>query len=366
MRLPLILVFVAEALAGGTFATRLDVYDDGDVTAFLPAVEGATTLGDTTLGARYGVDVVSGATPVLTVDTVSSATRFADARHQGTLSVEHRVAEGTGVSAFVEGSGERDWLGLAAGVGFERDLFDATATLGLAYTAGLDVLGSAADPTLSQLGGSHALDVEWRQILGRTTVARVFVSGGLERCGKAYGCRANPYRFVALTDDDDVMGAVHERNPDHLERLALALRISQAIGPTSGLHGGWRFYADSWGVIGHTLDVSWRQSVLEERLLLEGRARGSLGAPATFYRSSYAVDASALEVPAWRTADRELAGMRSLRVGGTAGWSWWGAGPFVRLGASVRVDRTWFAWPDDAGIPDRASWVVGGGFDAEL
>src|SRR5690606_12245969 len=89
VRLPLTLLLVADALAGGTLATRLDVFDDGDVRAWMPALAASWTGARTTLGARLGVDAVSGATPILTVDAVSSATTFSDVRKQAGVSVDH-------------------------------------------------------------------------------------------------------------------------------------------------------------------------------------------------------------------------------------------------------------------------------------
>ncbi len=364
MRLPLILLLGADALAGGTLATRRDVFEDRYVRAWMPALAASWTGARTTLGARLGVDAVSGATPILTVDAVSAATTFSDVRKQAGVSVDHRVREGTGVGGFVTASVERDFVGVAAGARVERDLFDGMSTVVLGYRAGLDVLGSATDRKLAQRGHSHALDGEWRQILGPTTAARLLVTGAVEACGDAFGCRASPYRYVAV-HDEDARVAVPERHPDRLARLAVAGRLSQAVGASAALHAGYRFYADTWAMTGHTADVAWRQQMFGERLLLEGRARGSLQDPASFYAASYPLDPGALAVPGWRSADRELAGLRSVRVGGTAAWTWWNVGPLLRLGATARLDRAWFSPPPGAGLPDRAAWIVGGGLDAE-
>ena len=168
-----------------------------------------------------------------------------------------------------------------------------------------------------------------------------------------------------MFEGDRIWGVVSERHPDRRGRSAAALRLSQALGDVAGIHVGYRLYADTWGVIGHTARASGAVSVADDRLLFKLDSRASLQGPASFHTDTLQVSADD-KVPEHRTADRELGGLRNGMIGLSTVGSLYGVGPLLRLDVSLRAARI-FAWyPNDTEVPERHAWLLGGGVDVRF
>ncbi len=347
------LTLLGLALAGEV-ATRVDVFDDGWVEVVMPAVSVSADLDRSTVGATWTADILSGATTQLDADLVSSATTYTETRHQ--LDVQGAARrEDWQLSAGLSESREPDHRAHAGGVELSRALFESMATASLGYGVSVQRGGRLGQEQAWQPSIEHAMDLTWTQILGRRTVASVLVYGAAARCGEQLGCYANAYRFVPTENGL----ALPERNPHQLGRAAVAVRLTQAVGEQTALLGGYRFYQDSWEVRAHTADLTVRVLLMEQRLLVSGTGRYSRQSGAPFFSAPQTTD---LEVPAWRSADRELAGFASHHAGLRAEWSFYGVGPWLRLGVSARGTRMWTSYREGT---ERQAWVVGVGVTGE-
>ncbi len=367
MRLRLIAVpaLLALGLGADSLESRVDVYDDGLVTAVMPSLAGAVDRGNWTVAFSTSVDGVSGATPLLTVDGVSGATTFDEVRGAGLVGLTYRPAKTWTTSAAASWSSESDDTTQGLSLGATTELLGRTATLGGRAQLGRRTTTRAGGGAPIDRASSIGLDAVWSQVLTRSLVLDLRASGRHDACGGHYGCNANPYRQVPLVADT-VQGTLGERHPRSRTRAATGLRLALALGDRTGVHLGLRTYTDSWRMTGHTATAKLARMVASERLLLAAQLRGSLQAPASFYLDDYRTPPDTLLAPTWRTADRELAGMQNLAIGGRARWTFDNVGPFLHLGVSARVMRMWFAYPDYTELPRRSAWVVGGGLNAEL
>ena len=368
MRLQLILtawaLSTANAFAGGSVSTRVDVYSDEMIDVVIPAVEAAYEGERIGVKASYGADILSGATPVLTADTISSATTYSETRHSGSAGVTLMPTETWNVGGTYRISVEPDYRTHAAGVNISLDLFKRMSTLDVGFSYSLEAVGKSTDASYRKSTATRQLDLGWSQILTRRTLLRALVTGGYSTCAETLGCQANPYRYVAiLSDDDDLSMVLSERTPSSLLRLTAALRLSQAIGNSTAIHGEYRFYVDSWSVLGHTAGLTLAQSFLSERLVFEFESRASTHSGVDFYRDSYTYNGDS-DPPTYRTADREFSGLRSLRLGLRAEGSLFSVGPFSQLSMNGQVARTWYRYPSFSEFPTRNAWLIGGGFDA--
>ncbi|MCP4916559.1 MAG: DUF3570 domain-containing protein [Proteobacteria bacterium] len=347
----LILLGLATA---GEVATRVDVYDDGWVEVVMPAVSVSVDQDHGTVGATWTADILSGATTQLDADLVSSATTYSETRHQldvQGLTRRHDWQLGAGLSE----SREPDHRSHSGGVELSRELFESMSTVSVGYGLSVQRGGRVDQEQAWQRSVEHAMDLTWTQILGRRTVMSVLVYGAMARCGEQLGCYANAYRFVPLEKGL----VVPERNPHQLGRAAAALRFAQALGNRAALLGGYRFYQDTWEVRAHTADLTARLLVMDERLMLSGTGRYSNQSGALFGASPQVAD---LAVPGWRSADRELSGFVSQHAGLRAEWSFFGVGPWLRLGVSARGARMWTTYLEGS---ERAAWMVGVGLTGE-
>ncbi|MDP2305680.1 MAG: hypothetical protein Q8P18_06605 [Pseudomonadota bacterium] len=336
-------------------AARVDTYADGWIVVVSPAANVSVPLTKTwRVGGAWTADIVSGATPLLRADVVSSATHFEDTRHGVDLSATAAPTGGWKLTGALSASVEPDHTAGTAGVLVDTEAFGRMVTLSAGWHSTASRAGRADDAAYASHASDHALDLRWTQILDRATVATARLSAEASVCGTDLGCQANPYRLVAV--DDLVLS---ERHPDRRGRLAGSLRVSRACGPSTALHGGIRAYTDTWRVTGGGADLSAARSFLGERVVVGATGRLGLQGAASFWRGSYG------GTPAWRTADPELAGFTLAAAGGRAEWAAFGVGPSSRLALSVRVERQWYRYPDDIAVPRRAAWVIGGGLDVD-
>ncbi|MFZ5480934.1 MAG: DUF3570 domain-containing protein [Myxococcota bacterium] len=345
----------AEPLTLTDASARVDSYADEDISTVGPGARVVAGADAWTVGASWSADFVSGATPVIRSDVVSSATTFSDVRNAPGVDVALSPTGTWSARASWSASLERDFVAHVAGVGASTDAFGRMVTLRADYRARFETTGRADDASYAERATGHALDLGWVQILGRTTSMSVLATGQWDQCSDALGCQANPYRLLLV---DGVVLA--ERHPAERARLAAALRLSQAVGERSAAHGGYRYYTDAWGVAGHTADLALVRALLADRLQLRATGRWSTQSAASFWRATYA------GAPAWRTADRELEALSSWGAGAAADWSFYAAGPFARFGVGARLDRLWYRYPDDPYVSSRAAWLFGGGLDADF
>jgi hypothetical protein len=341
----------------------VDVYSDEWIDVVMPAIEAGYETETVQMGGTYALDLLSAATPVIVPDLVSSATSFKERRHQGDVSLDVSPESTWGIGGTLGVSHTPDYLTEVGAVRYRQDLFDRMSTLSASYSLALERMGMSTDPSFLQRNVGHGLDLSWKQILTKTTTATLLLSGTTLQCGEAVGCLASPYRYVPVEGQGGAV-AIGEKNPDALHSAAVGLRGATALSRHFAVHGGYRLYADTWKVIGHTGDLAGTLSVLQEQLLLRLRSRIASQSSASFYRDVYATDGTTF--PHFRTQDRELSGLNATSVGGRAEWAFFGAGPFVRLSFSGRVDRTWYRYPDFERMPVRNALVTGGGIDAEF
>lgn len=338
-------------------STRLHVYSDSRITAVSPAVSERATFENGSLAATYSVDAVSGATSTLTVDAVTTATRFSDRRHQLGVVGSRVLGPGTELSAGYGYGVEADHSVHAPSVGAGHDLLGGRARVSLRYGLALETVGRADLTWYRQRSTTHRLDAGVTTILHRHLSLVALGTVTYARCDDLLGCVANPYRYVGVSSGADVL-AMPERNPAERSTFAAAARLSASLTPTLALHLGYRLGADTFRVVGHTLDAALAQELLDGHLLVRGELRGMVQGPASFYASRYF--ATTAGAPAYRTADGELSRVVSARlsvhVEGRLGPARW----IVMLG------RLFAHYPDFHSLPRRDAWIAGAGLDVDL
>ncbi len=350
----------AQDRAGG----RVDVYADGDIVVVAPSARVTAEATDRIeLSVGWMANVLSGATPLITADAVSSATTFSDVRHAVDVSLAGQIDPLTVLRGSARFSLEADYAVATGSIGVEREVGRRRAVLSASYATLMDEAWTSLHDGTRQRSLSHRIDGGLTIILGRTTRLRLNVSALLHACESLLGCQTNTYRYVPIKTAASGLIALRETHPDRRARLAASLRLSQALGRHVALHGSYRFYADTWRVTGHTADLSAHVGLASERLLFRATGRMSRQTAASFHRVSYVEDEQGL--PRYRTADRELAGLWSWRIGGRVEWAALALGPLLRASWNARVEHTWYRYPTLGPARRRDAWVFGGGFDAE-
>lgn len=344
-----------------TADARVNLYADQELTVVnQSSVASVETADGLRANGHFGVDVISGATRSFLPDAITSATRINETRLEGGVAVGGIPLPGVRLDAGYLTSKEPDYWSHRASLTAVTELFERRGTLSVTGSFGLSSVGRAGDPSYSEEEGRGGVEASYAHVLGRATSLTTLVSVEQSVCGERAGCDASPYRFVPVAiHDSGLFLALPERHPSSRTGGAIAARLSQSIVPGLALHGGYRLYTDSWGVIGHTTDAAVAQSFFGDRLGVRLDMRAYLQGPASFH-DDYVLKGGA--APALRTADRRLGPTHDITAGGSGSLDLPALGP-VRLRMQLRLAHSWFRYVD-AVIPARDAWIAGLGVGA--
>lgn len=351
-------ILVAAGVARGdgltTFAVDTLVYTDTDnvvVVSPQAAVKHAFADDGGELGARVVVDAISAAS----VDVISAATtRFSEVREEVDVAASRRLGAWLPALRY-RFSTEPDWRSHGGGVAVQRRLGGADTTLSAAYDLTLDTVGRSGTPfdVWSRSLTTHSGELSLTQVLSPTTVVRVVYTLVAQT-----GYLEKPYRYVPLFDPAGIDAAradgvtldldtfdryrlperPPEEVPDRRFRHAAAVRGLRYVRALDGsLRADYRFYGDSWGVFGHTVELALAVPI-GESLLVEVYDRAYLQTAARFWRREYVVAAPG-ELPRWRSVDRDLGSYVSDTLGARLEWRHAGLGLAAYAEADVMGTR---------------------------
>jgi len=308
----------SRGVAAENASATVSVYaDDNEVTVVSPTARGGGAFGPVDLTATAGVDVVSAAS----VDIVSAASphAFHETRFHAAVDGRWAPAAGTGITAGYALSTEPDFLTHAFTLGAARDVFDRHVTLGLDYSFGWSRIGRVGDLAFERFRQTHQIEASWSHVLSPTVV--LDLEYGLTLVA---GYQANPYRFVRLYFPGEALQAtgIAERTPDFRARQSGTVRLRARLTPALFSAAEYTFYADSWGMVAHTLSAR-ASFTFTPAWTLVGEARGHTQTGVSFYRSRYE---TLPEAPSLRTAEKEFGPMwtvlGSLHLDWTPEVSW--------------------------------------------
>lgn len=162
---------------------------------------------------------------------------------------------------------------------------------------------------------------------------------------------------------DPTVEAVVERRPDYRTQGIWDLRLVQYVPDfDAAIHGGYRFYLDSWGISAHTFDIDWVQPVEDWTITPRFRYYSQNGA--SFYEPYFLFSGAAPTRPNGQfnlagvpldaySSDWRLAAYGSFSAGVTvarpigkalgfeAGFEWYTHGGDLRMGGEGKGQGTW-------------------------
>ncbi|HEX4446344.1 MAG TPA: DUF3570 domain-containing protein [Polyangiaceae bacterium] len=310
----------SDAFRVQSVTTRITSFDQrgagyqaqGGPTATAPGSERATILEPqaevvATQGSRWThtfrmpVDVVTAASPDA-IDVMTSASRHVEsgeidwaARYKMTPTDDVTLNGGIHL--------ENPFRSWSAGLGWSRALADGETVLSASFLEvfdwfdQFDIQGHRHGRTDRS---SNTLSAGVTQIVTPTTVVNVNYGITLQR-----GELGNTWNSVPLAD----MTRGPEFLPNERLRHALVARLAQFLPWNGALHAYYRFYADDWGNVAHSV---------EGELLQRISRQVYVGALYRFHRQtgvSFFTPLAELTAPL-RTADSDLAPMIAQTVGG--------------------------------------------------
>jgi hypothetical protein len=219
-----------------------------------------------TLGAAYMLDAVTSASIATGTTAVTGGDNtFTEIRHEATVSAASRLGDWQ-LGSFFRYSTETDWQSRSIGVSGGRDLLQRTINLSLSYAYNFDRVfrifdgfgrrlpwcGGNTEPNCRDGGfgdGSNLLRTHYVSAGYSHILTRNLLSVFTVEYANAQGPMDNPYRGEQLP------GIEFEKHPNERNRVTLfgSLRYAVAKGRAT-LEPRYRFYADDWGIRGHSID----------------------------------------------------------------------------------------------------------------
>lgn len=288
-------------------ATLFVFHDSDRTTVVSPRVQAGAALGDTTrVNVMYTADIWTSAS----IDIRASASKPVTEQRDELGASVRQAFDDTYLDAAYRFSMEPDYVSHGAVLGFERSVASNSATLAISARAMLDRVGRAGDPGFDEAAGHAALRVGFTQVLDPHTYLQL-----VDEPGYSHGYLSSPYRFVGLGSEDGscreaARDCLRENNPDARWRNAVALIGRRALSETFSTGISYRFYADSWKLLAHTLeaDLAWspnRRTLLTLRYRLHGQTRAAHYQPSFFSRA---------DAGRYYTRDKELSPLVSQRL----------------------------------------------------
>jgi len=247
---------------------------------------------------NYYVDMISSAS----IDVVTTASPYEEERTQWSLGVDY-LRGNTTLRAGYTSSVESDYDATTYNFSASQDMFGQLTTVTLSYAYGDDIVGKSTDPTFERFVKRQVYGVGLSQILTKNIIAAVNFETVTDE-----GFLNNPYRSVRYLNPSVPLGFSFEEEiyPNTRTSSAVGGRLRYFLPYRAALEGEYRFYTDTWDIIGHTAALTYVQPWGD--FTFEGKVRWHDQTGAHFFRDLF----SRSNATNFRGRDKELSPLTSV------------------------------------------------------
>ncbi|HEY6125920.1 MAG TPA: DUF3570 domain-containing protein [Steroidobacteraceae bacterium] len=310
--------FVGAAHAGVLPEDRADLlyfrYDGGGVEITGPSVLVRKSIGEhVSVAANYYIDMVSSAS----IDVETTASPYEDERTQGSLSMDFLHGKSTYSIGYVT-SDESDYTAKTMFAAVSHDMFGDLTTISFSYKEGENEVFrnvfiddvKVNDPGFAEEMNSKSFSVSLSQILTKNMI----LSGQYEVITDE-GWLNSPYRQVRffVNGDPNIQDTQPEIYPSTRSSNAASIRTKYFLPYRAAVDVMYRFYTDTWGVVGHTGELGYVHPV-GSHWIFEARGRYYTQTKADFYEDIFPY----ADYSNFMARDKELATYNAFTAGLTA------------------------------------------------
>jgi hypothetical protein len=307
--------FAAPAHAGVLPEDRADAlyfrYDGGGVVINGPSVLLRKSIGEhVSVSANHYVDMVSSAS----IDVETSASPYEDERTQSSLSVDFLNGKSMYTLGYVN-SDESDYQAKTMFAAISHDMFGDLTTVGFGYKKGenevfknlKDASGVIAnDPNFAETMDSQSFNVSVSQIITKNLI----LAGQYEVITDE-GFLRSPYRSIRYFTDPLNQALAPEQYPNTRSSNAVSVRAKYFLPYRAAIDTMYRFYTDTWGVLGHTAELGYVHPTNNEKWIFEARVRYYTQDAADFYQDIF----PRADYANFMARDKELATYSAITAG---------------------------------------------------
>ena len=304
-----------QAHAGELPEDRADAlyfrYDGGGVVINGPSVLLRKSIGEhVSVSANHYVDMVSSAS----IDVETSASPYEDERTQSSLSVDFLNGKSMYTLGYVN-SDESDYQAKTMFAAISHDMFGDLTTIGFGYKKGenevfknlKDASGVIAnDPNFAETMDSQSFNVSLSQIITKNLI----LAGQYEVITDE-GFLRSPYRSIRYFTDPLNQALAPEQYPNTRSSNAVSVRAKYFLPYRAAIDTMYRFYTDTWGVLGHTAELGYVHPTNNEKWIFEARVRYYTQEAADFYQDIF----PRADYANFMARDKELATYSAITAG---------------------------------------------------
>jgi len=225
-------------------------YNGGGVQVTGPSILVRKSIGENiSASANYYVDAISSAS----IDVVTTASAYSEQRTETSVGVDYLHAD-TIMGLSYTRSSENDYEAKTASFSLSQELFGNMMTISMGYAQGNDVVGKRGDPRFSEDVKRQQYRVGLSQILTKNMLLDL----GFETVTDE-GFLNNPYRSVRYLDASSGKGYSYEpeKYPRTRTSNAAAVRLLYHLPIRASIHGEYRLFDDSWGILANHLQLGY-------------------------------------------------------------------------------------------------------------
>ena len=266
-------------------------------------------------------DAISGATPdggparagdrhirLVSLDDARTAGAFEAALRLGRHTIRPKIAYST----------ESDYTSVTPSLNYVLDLNRRNTSLNLGVSHNFDSAIRGRYLVHSQSRDSTDFLAGLTQVLTPHTLWNATLT-----LGTASGYLSDPYKGFLFTDYGDLNSLFPERRPGHRTKQIVSTTLAEFIEPLdASVETTYRFYHDSFGLVGHTVTVEWLQNI-GRRVVVAPLLRYYAQSAADFYQLSSQGDPSDVNqpnnvfIPQFYSSDYRLSHLSTLTYGVT-------------------------------------------------
>ena len=301
-------------------------YDGGGVTVDGPAVHARKQFaGQFVAKADYYVDSISAAS----IDVVTSASPYNEKRTEVGMGFDWLYADALMGVSYTH-SDESDYQSDTYGINVAQEVFGGMTTIGMGYYHGDDVV-ERVDTDFEDSIDRDGFRIGVNQVLTPRVVATLDYEAVLEE-----GFLNNPYRSAR------VQGAqVPEVYPGTRTSQTFAASGLASVSPDMSVHGGYRYFTDTWDIRSHTFEAGASRHITPT-LLADLNLRYYTQDGASFYSDNFEQEYN------YMARDKELSTFDSWSIGGRLTWNLKGRLPsfFRQSSFTLSYDYIQFDYDD--------------------
>ena len=251
---------------------------------------------------NYYVDMISGAS----IDVEATASKYSETRREFSVGADYlydRTLLGVGFTRSEEDDYEANTFRAAV----SQDFFGDLTTLSLGYAYGDDTVRRNGDATFRDTATHQSFNLALSQVVTKHMIANLSFETVVDD-----GYLNNPYRSVRYVDSTSAQGYSYqaEAYPRTRSSDAVALRAMHYLPYRAAIRGEYRYYTDSWGIVGQNAEVSYTHP-WRDRWEFDAKLRFYSQDRADFYADIFPYQ----DAQNFLARDKELATFDSTSIG---------------------------------------------------